>query len=260
MPVIEVAAGIPCPQTSSVTPEERRLLSDGDYGPRGARTIELDERQFQTLTWALSVDQAAAFRIWYRDTLIYGGAWFSAPATWPTPEGVVVKVRRFLGGPQWTYRGNGHWLLAINAEVRGETLLPSEPAGGGIGWHEPVQDSGGELTASPDNEGTLTSAFFGGTLYGGIWPWVGGETDVVFAVSSWEPVIPDGPPPSISYPGDGTFQISPGVDSFEVVYGVASITATRNGQPIPNRLQVTYSDVPEEPEVYANVEYLWFSS
>lgn len=127
MPVIEVATGIPCPQTSTVTPEERRLLSEGSYGPRGARTIELDERQFQTLTWALSAAQAAIFRDWYRTTLIYGGAWFAAPATWPTPEGLVVKVRRFIGDPQWTYRGNGHWLLAINAEVRGETLLPNEP-------------------------------------------------------------------------------------------------------------------------------------
>ncbi len=127
MPVIEVAAGIPCPQTSTVTPEERRLLSEGAYGPRGARTIELDERQFQTLTWALSAVQAAAFRDWYRVTLIYGGAWFAAPATWPTPEGLVVKVRRFIGDPQWTYRGNGHWLLSLNAEVRGETLLPNEP-------------------------------------------------------------------------------------------------------------------------------------
>jgi hypothetical protein len=154
MPVIEVAAGIPCPQTSTVTPEERRLLSEGAYGPRGARTIELDERQFQTLTWALSAVQAALFRDWYRTTLTYGGAWFSAPATWPTPEGLVVKVRRFIGDPQWTYRGNGHWLLALNAEVRGETLLPSSPDIGipwlyfdeGTNW-APLADANASLSA-----------------------------------------------------------------------------------------------------------------
>lgn len=164
MPVIEVAAGIPCPQSSTVTPEERRLLSEGAYGPRGARTIELDERQFQTLTWALSPVQAALFRDWYRVTLIYGGAWFSAPATWPTPQGLVVKVRRFLGDPQWTYRGNGHWLLAINAEVRGETLLPSEPVPSQSLWLDTFTGS----SSTP-----LTSHAQDVPLSGSVWESVG---------------------------------------------------------------------------------------
>lgn len=128
MPAIEAPQGLPCPQTSTVTPEERRLLTESQTGPRQARTIELDERQVQVLSWTLSSDEAAIFKTWWRETLTYGGAWFSAPATWPTPEGVVVKVRRFIEAPQWAYAGVGVWRVSAVCEVRGETELPQTPS------------------------------------------------------------------------------------------------------------------------------------
>jgi hypothetical protein len=127
MPEISVRDGIPCPQTSSVTIEERRLLSEGTVGPRRERTIELDERQLQRMSWMLSKEQYAIFKEWRRDDLIDGGAWFAAPATWPAPDGLIVKVRRFIGGTQREYLGNGFWRISEVAEVRGETLLPGTP-------------------------------------------------------------------------------------------------------------------------------------
>lgn len=133
MPEITASPGIRCPSSSDVSPVERRLLSEDGVGPRLARTIELDERQRQTLSWnALTSDQTAEWKRWYRDDLFVGGAWFSAPPTWPTPEGLVVKVRRFVGAPAFSYLGNGHWRIDAVCEVRGETLLPQTPAGGDV--------------------------------------------------------------------------------------------------------------------------------
>lgn len=122
MPQIEYPPGMPCPRTSTVTPAERRLISEG-Y-PRQLRTIEHDERQQQTLTWTLTADQSRRFKAWWISTLVYGGAWFSAPAHWPTPQGLVVKVRRFIGAPSWQYIGKGLWNVSAECEVRGESLLP----------------------------------------------------------------------------------------------------------------------------------------
>lgn len=122
-----VPALVPCPQTSTVTPEEGRLLSESDRAPRAARLLERDERQFQTLTWTLTAEQSAAFRDWWRTDLIEGGAWFEAPETWPTPEGLVVKLRRFVGAPSWGYMGVGVWQVACDCEVRGGSPNVEEP-------------------------------------------------------------------------------------------------------------------------------------
>lgn len=271
MPAIQVPAGVPCPQTSTVVPEEGRLLSEPDRAPRAARTVELDERQFQTFTWMMSAEQAATFRDWWRNELYEGGAWFSAPDTWPQPEGFMVKVRRFIGAPAWSYAGMGFWRVAVDCEVRGRTLLPNTPvvSSGGIAWHEPVQDSGGAESASPENEGVLTEQSNGGNaLYGGIYPWADAGPEMEFTVAIWEPVIPGDPPPIISDGGAyGTFQISPGLvrdeDNFiiRVSFGVAQITASIvDGPDIPNRLQISYSSIEGNELWYADIEYLWFAS
>ena len=154
MPAIVVPALVPCPQSSTVQPEEGRLFSEADRAPRQARTIELDERQYQQLTFAFAdEDSAAAFRDWWRVDLVEGGAWFAAPATWPTPEGVAVKVRRFIGAPAWSYLGVGVWRLSIDAEVRGETLLPSTPIAppstGGPWLFYPTESDGFSTSLAP---------------------------------------------------------------------------------------------------------------
>lgn len=122
MPQILTPDDLPCPQASEVEPVERRLIDAGP--PYDARTIEQDERQYQTLSFTLSESQTASFRDWWRNTLHFGGSWFGAPDTWPTPAGLVVKVRRFITGPRWQYASRGYWLMTIDCEVRGESEIP----------------------------------------------------------------------------------------------------------------------------------------
>jgi hypothetical protein len=129
MPAIVVPDLFPCPSSSQVNSEERRLAMGEGLGPLEFRTIELDDRQFQTLAWqTLSEEQVASFRDWFRGPLVDGAAWFAAPESWPAPEGLVVKVRRFLGSPSFQYLGVGFWRLQMTCEVRGETLLPNDGA------------------------------------------------------------------------------------------------------------------------------------
>lgn len=125
MPAITTPEGLPCPQDMSTDIVDTRLQTpEGGKGPIEFRTIERDERQVQQLAWTLNAEQAAIFRAWWTDTLVYGGAWFSAPENWPCMEGRMVKVRRFITPPQWRPLGLNHWHVSITAELRGETLLP----------------------------------------------------------------------------------------------------------------------------------------
>lgn len=149
---ITVPEGLPCPQDMMTSPVETRLQDAEGKGPTNYRSIELDERQVQQLAWTLTDEQAAIFRQWWEETLIFGGAWFSAPDTWPALDGRVVKVRRFTTGPQWQPLGAGLQRLTIGAELRGETLLPNEPApdpGGTEPWlYYPTEDWPGEFEDS----------------------------------------------------------------------------------------------------------------
>lgn len=105
-----------------------------DGYPRQLRTIERDERQYQTLTWTFTAAQAATFKAWWTGNLVYGGAWFAAPEHWPTPEGLAVKVRRFITAPTWQYTGKGLWHVSIDCEVRGASLLPQMQGAGSGPW------------------------------------------------------------------------------------------------------------------------------
>lgn len=156
MPAITSPGGLPVPQEGPVSPEDTRLLTE-DGGPRRARSIELDERQFQRLSWALDASKAAIFKSWWKDELTYGGAWFSAPATWPTPEGLVVKVRRFIGDPTWSYLGNGLWRVNCDFEVRGATQLPqtsAPPPAGGPWLFYPEEGEGLDISRAPIHKRT----------------------------------------------------------------------------------------------------------
>lgn len=127
MPAITTPEGLPCPQNLSTSPVDVRLQDDEGKGPIEYRSIERDERQMQQLSWTLTDEQVTIFREWWETTLVFGGAWFSAPDTWPSMDGRVVKVRRFTTAPQWRAMGANIWQMSIGAELRGETLLPSEP-------------------------------------------------------------------------------------------------------------------------------------
>lgn len=117
-------AELPVPQTSTVTPVERRALSDADY-PREAVAIERDRMQIEEITLPpMQADQLAVFWAWWRNELVYGGAWFAA--TWPLPVGMVTAVRKFVGTPQREYIAPGFWRITAVCEVRGIGVIPTD--------------------------------------------------------------------------------------------------------------------------------------
>jgi hypothetical protein len=127
MVAIVYPTGLPCPQTSYITKAERRALSDPSR-PRQARAVQRDRLELERITWPpMTRDQTEILIDWYRDTLLEGGAWFSA--TWPSPRGQIEIVRRLIERPRWDYvaGSGGMWLLTALCEVRGVGELPQEP-------------------------------------------------------------------------------------------------------------------------------------
>lgn len=122
MPLIQSPPELPCPQEAPLSPIDRRLTTAEGNGPTNYHTLELNERSVQGLVWTISDAVVAIFVEWHRDTLFYGGAWFEAPANWPTMDGLVVRKRRFIDAPRFTYLGAGMHRVEINAELRGEVV------------------------------------------------------------------------------------------------------------------------------------------
>lgn len=113
---------LPNPGGSSETSAERRRISDLPGGRKQFAGLQTDYLATQTLTWFLSDAESFIFHDWWKVTLIYGGAWFSA--TWPSPTGWVDVVRRFMKDPTWTNQGNGYWSVTAEMQVRGRGLVP----------------------------------------------------------------------------------------------------------------------------------------
>jgi len=117
-------AGLPCPQTSVVTPAERRALSQSDR-PREARALQRDRLDYERITFPpMPIEKSDELLTWWRDTLVFGGAWFSAP--WPLPRGLVTAVRKFREQPRWEFVPGGFWRLSALCEVRGRGELPTD--------------------------------------------------------------------------------------------------------------------------------------
>lgn len=72
----------------------------------------------------MPAEQSAAILAWWRDDLIFGGAWFAAD--WPIPQGLVTAVRKIREQPRWEYVPGGYWALSAMCEVRG---VGEEPQG-----------------------------------------------------------------------------------------------------------------------------------
>jgi hypothetical protein len=124
MAAIVYPATLPVPQTSTVTPAERRALSDAQR-PRQARALQRDRLDYERLTFPpMDADHSAIFRAWWKDTLIYGGAWFAAQ--WPLPRGFVTAVRKFREQPRWEFVPGGYWRVSALCEVRGAGELPTD--------------------------------------------------------------------------------------------------------------------------------------
>lgn len=118
MAAILYPSTLPCPQTSTVTPAERRALSSADR-PREARNIQRDRLEYERVTWpAMDIPKADTILAFWRDTLQRGGAWFTAD--WPLPRGIHTQaVRKFREQPKWQFIAGGFWQLSALCEVRG---------------------------------------------------------------------------------------------------------------------------------------------
>lgn len=163
---------LPTPQRSTVSPAEARQLSDPRL-PVFARAISTENRQFESLQWpAMSSADHEALMAWWKDDLVYGGAWFNA--TWPLPRGRVPAVRQFVKAPRRVYAGGGMWRTTAVCEVRGLGVqVVDGRASDIIAWFDPIGGSYGSLahansgTAPLYGIGAQSQLFAGLTLYDG---------------------------------------------------------------------------------------------
>lgn len=125
MPALTYPATLPSLITAPVTPAERRLLSDVIGGPQQARGVQRDYLATRQVEWGpFTRAQAEEFERWWRETLVYGGAWFSA--TWVSPQGRVPLVYQFAEPPKWVYVADGIWRVSAALHVRGRGLVPTD--------------------------------------------------------------------------------------------------------------------------------------
>jgi len=122
MALSEFPPTLPLPSVSGTTPAERRAASDLS-GPLQLRGWQADYLARQRVEWFLTPAQASIFDAWWKADQTSGGAWFAA--TWPSPQGLVSLVRRFISTPQWKYvAGSGHWVVSAQVQVRGRGIAP----------------------------------------------------------------------------------------------------------------------------------------
>ena len=123
MTAISYPSTLPGPSVATIQSEERRLLGDGE-GAKQTRPMQRDGLALQQLTFTFGTfEQCEIFRLWWKDTLTYGGAWFAS--AWPLPQGMVTGVRRFVSPPKWAYLPAAGWRVTAECQVRGQGALPN---------------------------------------------------------------------------------------------------------------------------------------
>lgn len=238
---IDYPAGLPIPQTSVITPLERRAMSDPEV-PREARAQSRDRLQFERATWIFTAAQVEVFRAWWETDLRNGGAWFNA--TFPVPEGLVEKQHCFRTQPRYGFVPGGFWKVSAVLEVRGRGRpvdfgVPSVAAGV-IAWFDPINDPvTGTLAHS--NSGTgLCDSFAEGPVVALNAGMVGWSGQVLVWSVIWDPQDPgnDDAAPFIDGSVDGTVSIawiSEDGTTFPVSpasIGTLIVTATIDGNPV----------------------------
>lgn len=118
-------SSLPCPKSSTVTPVERRALSNAAR-PREARALARDRLEVEKIEFPpMTPIEFATFRVWWESDLVLGGAWFAAD--WPLPRGIITAVRKFIGAPVWSYLPGGFWRITATCQVRGRGETPAAP-------------------------------------------------------------------------------------------------------------------------------------
>jgi len=237
---IDYPAGLPIPQTSVITPLERRAMSDPE-APREARAQSRDRLQFERATWIFTDAQVAVFRAWWETDLRNGGAWFNA--TFPVPEGLIEKQHCFRTQPRYGFVPGGFWKVSAVLEVRGRGRpvdfgVPSV-GGEAIAWYEPMSE-GTSGALSHSNSGTAPAYGPGAIsfLYAGLVGWSGQVLS--WSLASW--VSADGhESPFIVDAADAWVQISwnnkTGWDpdfpfTYDASIGELIVTASVDGVPV----------------------------
>lgn len=123
--LVTYPAGLPAPTAMNLTPAERRAaegLAVESTAAASARALQRDFAGTAALTFVFSAAQYAQWLAWWKDDLVYGGAWFSAP-TWPFPWG-LGGVLRHASAPTVRHLGRGIREVSVQADVRGASLPP----------------------------------------------------------------------------------------------------------------------------------------
>jgi hypothetical protein len=109
----------------NLTPAERRAaegLAVESTAPASTRALQRDFAGTAALSFVFSSAQYAQWLAWWKNDLVYGGAWFSAP-TWPFPWGLGA-VLRHASAPTVRHLGRGIRQVDVQADVRGASLPP----------------------------------------------------------------------------------------------------------------------------------------
>lgn len=205
MAAITYPAGLPCPQTSTVTPAERRALSDPNR-PRDARALQRDRLEFERITWPpMPIEQSEELLTWWRNDLTYGGAWFTA--SWPLPRGEVAAVRKFREQPKWGFIAGGFWRLSALCEVRGRGAAPERELNTILLLHMNAPMGGIHLIDECGNDGEIVEN-------------PNGPTGASF-ISDSPPLVGAGSMFLAPYYGPGTFYIVSGIIPVSSAYGLS---------------------------------------
>lgn len=89
---------LPAPLAAPFERAESRALYAGP-GPAAAAARSREVHGTVTVTWQMTLAQAAAFEAWHRVDLSRGGAWFRMPSA--LPQGWATGSFRFAGALRW---------------------------------------------------------------------------------------------------------------------------------------------------------------
>lgn len=113
--LVRYPSDLPCPQADTdLVPRERRYISDIS----DVRNMRMFQQEFQAtrnrIVFIFTEEEQREFREWYKNEILYGGAWFLAD--WPTLHKDKDVPHRFVGHPKY------EWLTGMNPGMMGRQI------------------------------------------------------------------------------------------------------------------------------------------
>lgn len=115
---------LPNPTKASHTPKVRNFATDLE-GPADYVNRERDFTRTIAVEFFFTAEQAAIFYAWWRDDLLFGGAWFNC--NWPSLRPGPM-VAQFITEPDFDHVYNGAHRISLLTQIRGASAAIS--AGG----------------------------------------------------------------------------------------------------------------------------------